>query len=98
MILNMMKTDKKESIPQAAWGVTCSPIKTDWHFVILMVCLGVLGITMAYVSKYVGEIGERVDYMELKLIKEEPLPRLRGDQPTMFEGLGINKEGEINEN
>ena len=97
MILNMMKTDKKESIPHTAWGVTCTPIKTDWHFVILMICLGILGIAMAYVSKHVGEIGERVDYMELKSIKEEPLPRLRADQPTMFEGLGIDKEGKINE-
>lgn len=98
MILNMMKTDKKESIPHTAWGVTCEPIKTDWHFVILMLCLGVLGITMAYVSKHVGEIGERVSYLELKSIKTESLPQRREEQPTIFDGLGINKEGEINEN
>jgi hypothetical protein len=88
-----MKKEKEES----EWGTICTPIKTDWHFVILMLCLGVLGITMAYVSKHVGEIGERVSYLELKAIKNDPLPQQRAEQPTMFEGLGINKEGEVDE-
>ena len=67
--------------------------KTDWHFVILMLFLGLLGITLAYVSKHVGEMSMRVDQMELQLIKNEPLPQRREEQPTMFEGLGIDKSG-----
>ena len=70
--------------------------KTDWHFVLLMLCLGILGVAMTYVSRHVGEISMRVDQIELQLIKNEPppLPQLREDQPTMFEALGINRSGE----
>jgi len=74
-----------------------STIKTDWYFVILMMCLGILGITMALISKHVGELGERVSYLELKSISVEPLPQQRVEQPAVFEGLGINREGEVDE-
>ena len=72
--------------------------KTDWHFVIILLSLGILGITMTYISRHVGEMSMRVDQIELKSIKEEPLPRLRlpqprEEQPTMFECLEIYKGG-----
>jgi hypothetical protein len=49
---------------KSEWNTVCSPIKTDWHFVILMLCLGVLGVTMSYVSRHVGELSERVEALE----------------------------------
>jgi hypothetical protein len=63
-----MKKEKEKSIPHTAWGTVCTPIKTDWHFVILMLSVGVLGIGVAFVAKHVGEIGERVDRLELESI------------------------------
>jgi len=95
-----MKTNKKESIPHTTWeGVTCSPIKTDWHFVVTLLCIGVLGIAMCYIGKYIDMQAKRIDRLELESIEREAvlLPQQRAEQPTMFEGLGINKEGEVDE-
>jgi hypothetical protein len=84
MILNMMKTDKH---------------KTDWHFIILLVAIAVLGVHLTFISKHIDSISIRVDRLELDTIENEspPLPHRRAEQPTIFEGLGINKEGEVEE-
>lgn len=84
---------------ESEWGTTCSRIKTDWYFVVNLLCIGMLGIAMCYMCKYINMQAERIDRLELESIEREValLPQRRAEQPTMFEGLGINKEGEVDE-
>ena len=54
---------------------------------------------MCYIGKYIDMQAKRIDRLELESIEREAvlLPQQRVEQPTMFEGLGINKEGEVDE-
>lgn len=84
---------------ESEWGTTCSPIKTDWYFVINLLCIGMLGIVMCYIGRYIDVQAERIDRLERESIERETalLPQRREEQPAVFEGLGINREGEVDE-
>ena len=50
-------------------NVTCSKLKTDWGFVVTLLCIGVLGIMMSYIGSYIDIQAKRIDYLEIENIK-----------------------------
>ena len=50
-------------------NVTCSKLKTDWGFVVTLLCIGVLGIMMSYIGSYINIQSERIDYLEIEQMK-----------------------------
>lgn len=42
--------------------------KTDWGFVVTLLCIGLVGCTICYMGKYVNMLAERIDRLELEII------------------------------
>jgi CDP-diglyceride synthetase len=47
-----------------------SKLKTDWGFVINLLCVGVLGCMMCYIAVYIDMQAKRIDYLEIENIKQ----------------------------
>ena len=77
--------------------------KTDWMWVIQMITLSALGGAIGYFGKITGMLWERVDYLQLEVevMKEDrsslTLPQNQTKGPSIFENLGINKNGKFEE-
>lgn len=73
--------------------------KTDWYFVTILFCLGLLGLTLVLLARGLNNTSERVDKLEIETIKSEkfPLPQHQTNTPTIFEKMGIDKNGQISE-
>jgi len=56
---------KDNNIMKKKQKITGSSIKTDWNFVMNLICIGLIGITMCMIGKYVNIQAERIDLLEL---------------------------------
>tara|TARA_R110000772_G_scaffold264405_1_gene384919 strand:+ start:45 stop:269 length:225 start_codon:yes stop_codon:yes gene_type:complete len=45
--------------------------KTDWGFVVNLLCIGALGWLMCYIGIYVDIQAQRIDYLEIESIKHK---------------------------
>lgn len=43
--------------------------KTDWGFVINLLCIGAISCTVCYIGKYIDIQSQRIDYLEIESIK-----------------------------
>ena len=43
--------------------------KTNWEFVITLMCVAALGSMMCYVGKYIDMQAQRIDYLEIENLK-----------------------------
>ena len=46
-----------------------SKIKTDWSFIVNLLCIGALGWVMCFIGHYIDIQARRIDYLEIENIK-----------------------------
>ena len=46
-------------------NITCSSIKTDWSFVVNLLCIGLLGLAVCALGNYINIQAERISLLEV---------------------------------